>query len=86
LTQGSLQAIDGLYGRLAGDVLGLILAGSESRADAGLTPQLIELLIETRKELRKAKAFEQSDRLRDRLTALGVELRDGPEGTTWSLS
>jgi cysteinyl-tRNA synthetase len=41
---------------------------------------------ELRAELRKAKQFALADRVRDRLGDLGVELRDGADGTTWTLS
>jgi hypothetical protein len=41
------------------------------------------LLIETRTMLRDKQEFELADRIRDRLTELGVALEDGREGTTW---
>jgi len=45
---------------------------------------LIDLLVELRGELRRNKEFALSDRIRDRLEALGVVLKDGPEGTIWT--
>jgi len=39
----------------------------------------------TVRELRQAKQFQFADRVRDRLSGLGVELRDGPESTTWAV-
>ena len=62
------------------DVLGLTL--TESEADISAAP-FIELLIKIREELRSAKQFELSDRVRDGLDELGVALEDGPEGTAW---
>jgi cysteinyl-tRNA synthetase len=35
-----------------------------------------------RGEARKARRFEDADRLRDELTAMGVEMRDLPDGLT----
>ena len=32
---------------------------------------------------KKAKDFATSDKIRDELAAMGVELRDTPQGTTW---
>jgi cysteinyl-tRNA synthetase len=52
----------------------------------GLTEELIGLLIELRAELRRQKNFALADRIRDRLAELGVELRDTPEGTVWTLA
>lgn len=79
------QELDALYGRLAGDVLGLIAPETYETEVAGLSEQLLNLLVETRAELRKAKQWGLADRIRSRLSAAGVELEDKPEGTTWRL-
>lgn len=79
----SLQAINGLLTRLAGDVLGLLPEGFDEQAGAGLAPELIALLIEVRNELRKQRQFATADRIRDRLAELGIQLRDTPQGTEW---
>ena len=65
------------------DVLGLRwdeAAGGNDRQDG-----LLQLLVELRNAARKNKDFATSDQIRDRLAALRVDLRDGPEGTRWSL-
>ncbi|MHC4833219.1 MAG: cysteine--tRNA ligase [Planctomycetota bacterium] len=41
-------------------------------------------LIEARAAARGRKDFAESDRIRDELLAMGVEIKDGPEGTTWT--
>jgi hypothetical protein len=46
---------------------------------------LVESLITLRKELRAAKAYELADRVRDRLIAAHIEVRDTPAGTEWDL-
>ena len=43
----------------------------------------IELLIEMRKQARENKNFALSDQIRDQLLALGIQLKDGKEGTTF---
>jgi hypothetical protein len=50
-----------------------------------LLSPLVESLIALRGELRAAKAFELADRVRDRLIAARIELRDTPGGTVWEL-
>ncbi len=66
---------------LAG-VLGLRLQPRESaRSDAA---PFIDLLVEVRSELRKARQWALADMIRDRLAELGVVLEDTREGTTWS--
>ncbi len=49
-----------------------------------LSEDLLELLIHVRSELRKARAFELADRIRDDLRRLGIALEDTPEGTRWT--
>ncbi|MHA1215105.1 MAG: cysteine--tRNA ligase [Candidatus Hodarchaeales archaeon] len=44
---------------------------------------LVELLIKTRAELRKAKQYQLADNLRARLLEIGIQLEDKPEGTIW---
>jgi cysteinyl-tRNA synthetase len=85
LGAASLEALDGLYTRLAGDVLGLLSESLEQDLAAGLTSDLLDLLIATRASLREAKQYALADGIRDRLTELGVVLRDGAEGTRWVL-
>lgn len=66
---------------LAG-VLGLRLQPRQRTIAAEATP-FIELLIEVRSELRKAKQYALADMVRNRLSDLGVTLEDGPQGTRW---
>ncbi len=79
-----LRAADALMQALVGEVLGLkwqdTLGGAAAEAERNA---LIEILVDLRNEARKAKNFALSDQVRARLTALGVELKDGPQGTTW---
>ena len=46
----------------------------------------IELLIKLRAEARENKDFATSDKIRDELIELGIQLKDGKEGTSFSLS
>ncbi|MDA0713927.1 MAG: cysteine--tRNA ligase, partial [Bacteroidetes bacterium] len=64
-------------------VMGLREEGSAG-TDASLEEGLIQMLIAMRKEARVNKDFALSDGIRDRLAELHVQLKDGPEGTSWS--
>jgi cysteinyl-tRNA synthetase len=53
-------------------------------ASDDLTAQVEALLVE-RAAARAAKNWPESDRIRDALNALNVEVMDGPAGATWKL-
>jgi cysteinyl-tRNA synthetase len=44
------------------------------------------MLIQLRKEARENKDFASSDNIRDQLLALGIQLKDGTDGTTFNFS
>ncbi len=80
---GSLRAAAALVRRLA-EPLGLF---QQTRPAAeGLAEELVDLLVELRSQLRSQRLFPLADLVRDRLAELGIELRDGPQGTVWSIS
>ena len=44
----------------------------------------IAALLNERKEVRAAKNFKRSDEIRDYLAANGIQIKDSPQGTTWT--
>ena len=85
VSRGMLEAIDGLYRELGGDVLGIIPDQLPEEAGAGLEDALGQILIDLRQEFRQAKDWAKADAIRDRLVEVGIALEDGPEGTRWRL-
>ncbi len=79
---GDLAAAQAKLAALMG-VLGLTPAPPAAAPDTLAAAPFIELLLETRAELRRAKQFALSDRIRDRLSDLGIEVEDTPQGSTW---
>ena len=61
------------------------LRGTRARR-GGIDATLVESLLETRKQARADKDFARSDAVRDELAAMGVEVRDTPEGAEWDVS
>jgi cysteinyl-tRNA synthetase len=65
------------------DVLGL--KDEKSSADSNEKIEgLVNMLIGMRNEARANKDFAMSDQIRDQLVALGIQLKDGKEGTTFT--
>lgn len=70
-----------------GRVLGFFQNLKEQLSDKtpDLSKQLIDLIIQYRMDARAAKDWTASDRIRDDLAKLGVELKDSREGSTWTI-
>ena len=73
--------------RKIGNVFGIEIemensAKEEDGENMELTKKLIELLIKLRSEARSEKNFKLSDKIRDELKVLGVEIKDNRDGTT----
>lgn len=67
------------------DILGLEDLEQQDGDSGEKLSSTIDLLIKLRAEARDNKDFATSDKIRDELLALGIALKDGKEGTTYSL-
>ncbi len=90
-TPGAMAALHQLHNGGDGEALGKSLHALGFRGNLHdprskrLDTAQIELLIESRLAARAARNWTESDRIRDELTAQGIILKDGPEGTTWEI-
>ena len=66
------------------DVLGL--TNEVLQNNSGKINGVVELLIKLRKEARENKNWSLSDQIRDELIELGIQLKDGKDGTTFLLN
>ena len=83
ITEADLKELQHIMSGFVYEVLGLqnIEENNNEKLD-----QTLQVLIELRNQARKSKNFELSDQIRDRLLAEGIELKDGRDGTTYSLN
>ena len=65
------------------DVLGI--AATEGKQDSSKLEGVVEMLIAMRNQARADKNWALSDEIRDQLLALGIQLKDSKEGTTFTL-
>ncbi len=69
--------------KTAQGVLGIVYLEKSETQGSSVEKELIELLIRLRNDARKEKNFALSDKIRDGLNELGIELKDSKEGTTY---
>ena len=67
------------------DVLGLE-NNSESNSGTDKLSGAVDVLIKLRQEARANKDFALSDKIRDELAEVGIQLKDGKDGTTFSVN
>ncbi|MEI6026159.1 MAG: cysteine--tRNA ligase [Betaproteobacteria bacterium] len=79
---GQLKALGGVLGLLQQVPRGFLQSAAGAGAD-GLDAAAIEQRIQARAAAKKARDFAAADAIRAELAALGVELKDTPQGTTW---
>jgi cysteinyl-tRNA synthetase len=79
---GQLKALGGVLGLLQQAPRGFLQSAAGAGA-AGLDAAAIEQRIHARVAAKKARDFAAADAIRAELAALGVELKDTPQGTTW---
>ena len=84
LTSEDLKTLQSSMHSFVFDVLGLkdekTVGNNNEKLDG-----VVNLLINMRLEARANKDFALSDQIRDQLIALGIQLKDGKEGTTFSI-
>ena len=66
------------------DVLGIDVETTPDDASGDIAP-FVDLLVQTRADLRAARQYALADKIRDNLAELGVTLEDGGGGTEWRI-
>ena len=83
ITNSNLSILKETMQQFVFDILGLEnIATNDQNNKLGAT---IELLINMRNEARAQKDFALSDKIRDELIGIGIQLKDGKDGTTFIL-
>lgn len=85
LEEDTLTKLKALYNAYIFDIFGLKEEG-ESGGDNGVLSGVMELVIDLRQNARANKDWGTSDKIRDKLNELNVVLKDGKDGTSWSVN
>ncbi len=91
ITSWSADTLQGTDGEFARATLRSMITRLAGAASSGLTDPrdvvgpYMDVLLSLRAQVRADKRFDLSDVIRDRLSAIGVEVRDTPSGVEWVL-
>ena len=77
-----LQDLKSLYENMVYGVLGL---KDESSGGTDKMDELMQVVLKIRSEAKLRKDFYTSDQIRDQLKQIGIEIKDGKEGTIYQL-
>ncbi|MBD3724413.1 MAG: cysteine--tRNA ligase, partial [Flavobacteriaceae bacterium] len=87
LNQNDLETFKNTFNSFIIEVLGLNIDENATNSNSGnKLSGVVEMLIEMRNDARANKNWALSDEIRDRLLELGIQLKDGKEGTTFSVN
>ena len=79
----TLEKVKSTFHSFIYDIFGL-LDDAISASGNGVADGLMELIIDLRQNARATKDWGTSDKIRDTLQELKIQLKDGKDGTTWS--
>lgn len=82
LDAAGIAALNGLFSIWLVGVLGLV---PETAADHSALDGVMQMLLDMRAQAKADKNYALSDDIRNRLTGLGFTIKDGKDGSSWSL-
>lgn len=83
LNENNIRDIKKLFDDVIFNILGLEPITSTSNND--ILEKLLSIITEERTQAKIRKDFETSDRIRDKLNEIGIEIRDTKNGTEWKI-
>jgi cysteinyl-tRNA synthetase len=83
-TGETLAAINNMFTKLGGDVLGIVKEQYQQQSEGNevMLDKLVSVLIEQRKTAKQNKDFATADKIRQKLNDAGFLLLDNSDGTT----
>lgn len=86
INQNDLELLQTTMHDFIYDILGLVDVAATENQEGDKLAEAIQILIELRNDARANKDFAMSDQIRDQLQEVGIQLKDGKDGTTFSLN
>lgn len=87
LSTDDLESLRSTFKTFVTDIFGLSGEINRQGEESGqIISGLMELLLELRQQARKQKDWATSDKIRDALNEMKISVKDGAEGSSWSIS
>jgi len=83
LNLADLEKLKTIFNSFVTDILGLISPKESNGND--LTNEVMELVLQLRGNAKKSKDFGTADLIRDELDKVGIQIKDGREGSSWEI-
>jgi len=83
LNPSDLEQLKTIFNTFVTDILGFISYEQSSGND--LTNEVMELVLQLRGNAKKSKDFDTADLIRDELDKVGIQIKDGREGSSWEV-
>ncbi|HRD39884.1 MAG TPA: cysteine--tRNA ligase, partial [Bacteroidia bacterium] len=84
LTQADIDLLKTIYNDFIIDIMGLKVEEEGGKASEALE-KVMQLVLDMRAKAKANKDFATSDEIRNKLTAAGIQVKDGKDGATWNL-
>jgi cysteinyl-tRNA synthetase len=85
ITDSDLKELKSFFHTFVFEILGLKPEKAEGQGDNEILNNIIDLVLSLRLEAKTRKDWATSDKIRNELNALGIEIKDSKEGFEWSL-
>jgi len=83
LNPSDLEQLKTIFNTFVTDILGFI--SYEQSSGNNLTNEVMELVLQLRGNAKKSKDFDTADLIRDELDKVGIQIKDGREGSSWEV-
>jgi len=85
ISQSTIDQVQEVFTAYIFDVFGLKNEAAEGDSGQAIIGGLMELVLEMRADARTKKDWDTSDKIRDTLNELQIKVKDGKDGTSWSI-
>ncbi len=80
-----LNKLKHLFKTFTFDILGFVNETETKSESKDITAGLMDFILDIRQNAKDSKDWTTSDKIRDQMKALGIEIKDGKEGAEWSI-